>query len=36
MLQLHNVPVHKARSMKKGFTESGVEELDWPDAFVSE
>lgn len=36
MLQHDNVPVHKARSIKKGFIESAVEELDWLDAFVSE
>lgn len=36
MLQHDNVPVHKVKSIKKGFTESAVEELDWLDAFVSE
>ncbi len=30
VFQLDSAPVHKARSIKKWFSQFGLEELDWP------
>jgi hypothetical protein len=30
LFQHDNAPLHKARSIKKWFVKTGVEELDWP------